>query len=79
MSDRAYTVGEIDALRGAVSNMWLYGSYSLQDRGFSRVYGEAEKTRCVEEIVRTHMVAGHTAEDLYATEQRSTPSGEVKP
>lgn len=67
--ERAYTVSEIDALRQAVENKWLYGSYSLSGGGSSRSYYEAEKTRCVEELVRTHMLAGHTAEDLYATER----------
>jgi len=70
VGDRRYTVREIDALRQAVTNMWLYGSYNLVGSGCSRVYVEQEKTRCVEELVRTHMLAGHTAEDLYASERK---------
>ena len=36
----------------------------------SRVYKETEKTAAVEQlVVRTHMLAGHTAEDLLASEQ----------
>lgn len=69
MSERAYTVREIDDLRKAVENKWLFGSYMpSQISGFSRSYNEVEKAACVEQLVRTHMMAGHTAEDLYASE-----------
>lgn len=70
MSDRAYTVAEIDDLRQACERKWLYGCYRLPTgagRG-SRCYLEQERAVAVEEMVRTHMVAGHTAEDLYASE-----------
>ncbi|WP_202306617.1 hypothetical protein [Mesorhizobium sp. L-8-10] len=72
MVERAYTVKEIDELREVVQNAWLYGSYhgATPQRPFSRAYNEAEKTRCVEEMVRTHMLAGHTAEDLLASEAK---------
>lgn len=71
MSERSYTVSELDALRNAVERKWLFGSYRLgiQCR-MSRSYREEEKTKAVEEIVRTHMLAGHTADDLYASEPK---------
>lgn len=74
VTERAYTVTEIDALRRAVENKWLFGFYSFGTRGggASRCYDEVEKTQCVEAILRTHMLAGQTAEDLYASE-RSKP------
>lgn len=75
MSERAYTVSELDALRSAVEYKWLFGSYTPQrhESGitFGRSYKESEKAACVEELVRTHMMAGHTAEDLYASEADS--------
>ena len=69
MSERQYSVNELDALRIAVNNKWLYGSYISRNE-FSRTYCEDEKTKAVEEMVRTHMLAGHTAKDLYASEDR---------
>ena len=73
MTERAYTVAEIQALRSAVKMKWLYGSYSpnfQQGSGMSRSYMESDKYKAVEEITRTHMLAGHTAEDLYASERQ---------
>lgn len=79
MSERAYTVGEIDALRQAVEHKWLFGSYGQIGNCSSRCYSEPEKTGCVEALVRTHMLAGHTAADLYASERSpSNPSSEPK-
>ncbi len=69
---RAYTVSEIDALREVVQNKWLFGSYSPSQENvysFSRSYSEGDKVKCVEELVRTWMLAGKTAEDLYASER----------
>lgn len=67
--ERTYTVAEVDALRHVVNNKWLFGSYQGFSSGMSRTYKEAERVACVEEMVRTHMLAGHTAEDLYASER----------
>jgi hypothetical protein len=61
---RAYTVPEIDALRYACTLRWLYGTTNLPQVAFSRNYCDNEKYRGVEEMVRTHMIAGHTADDL---------------
>lgn len=62
---RRYTVREIEALRQAESNQYLYGTYGQpQGNCMSRSYREDEMTRTVEERVRTDMMAGLTAEDL---------------
>ena len=71
MSERKYSVSEIDALRGLVENKYLYGVYDLgllpMNGCYSRNYREEEKVAAVEAMVRTHMLAGHTAEDLLAS------------
>lgn len=64
MMERDYTVRELDDLRSAVENKWLYGTYSPSGNCFSRSYREDEKCKSVEAMVRTHMLAGHTACDL---------------
>lgn len=68
---KKYTVSEIDALRQVINNKWLYGTYNHNqiNSGMSRIYYEEEKNKCVEELVRTSMMAGHTAEDLLASEK----------
>lgn len=68
MDERKYSVSELDSLRRAVDCKWLYGTYAPRG-GSSRCYREEERARCVEEMVRTHMLAGHTADDLYASEK----------
>lgn len=68
MTERAYTVKEIDDLRRCCENKFLWGTYSFPASSrFSRQYKEEEKSACVENMVRTHMLAGHTAEDLLAS------------
>lgn len=63
--DRKYSVLELDHLRQVVRSKFLFGSYRLPNGGgSSRSYREDEMVRTVEEEVRTHMMAGHTAEDL---------------
>lgn len=75
MTDRSYTVAEIDALRRAVENQFLWGTYHCpQQNGISRSYTEAEKVRTVEERVRTWMLAGKTAQDLYDSERPASGS-----
>lgn len=74
--DRAYTVKELDALRNVCENRYLFGRYSpLMSVGgcFSRTYTETDKYACVEQMVRTHMMAGHTAQDLLDSELPATP------
>ena len=61
MVERSYTVAEIDMMRRAVEHRWLYGTsiYSgILASGTSRSYDEVEKTKCVEEMLRTYMLAG---------------------
>lgn len=76
MSERAYTVSEIEALRQAVDTKWLFGSYSPKGMSMSRSYMADEKTYAVEQIMRTHMLAGHTAQDLYASELPASSAGD---
>lgn len=88
--ERAYTVSEINDLRQAVENKYLYGAYrGARFVGHNpQTYFEPRKTTIVEEQVRTHMLAGHTAEDLLATEPElpidmpidmpHTPRGQIK-
>lgn len=68
---RAYTVKEIDALRIACRKR--EGERIPTSLGFNplkHIVPVAE----IEEIVRTHMLAGHTAEDLLASEKgEATP------
>lgn len=73
MTERSYTISELDALRQAVDTKWLFGTYYPPlSGGSSRSYFEHERTKAVEELVRTHMLAGHTANDLYDSEQLIT-------
>jgi hypothetical protein len=65
MSERSYTVREIDALRAACEERYLFGSCAPTSEGRSSMsYREEEKAVAVEEMVRTHMIAGHVAQDL---------------
>lgn len=65
---KCYSVKEIDELRVACERRWLYGTTRPsggQGVSWSRSYEEEEMTSCVEELVRTYMIAGVTAEDIY--------------
>lgn len=65
MKKKSYTVREIDALRGAVENRYLWGNANgASEAGFSRTYKESEMRVDVEEQVRTYMLAGITAQAL---------------
>ncbi len=74
MTDRSYTIAELDALREVVEHKFLYGQFrprstrQIQAHCWSRPYREEDKIAHVEQQVRTHMLAGHTAEDLLASE-----------
>lgn len=66
---RQYTVKEIDELRRCCETKFLYGFYRFPESNEVRHYTsrasyEWERSRIVEEMVRTHMLAGHTAKDL---------------
>jgi hypothetical protein len=73
MGERKYSVSELHDLRIVVGHKWVWGAYNPQPApggsGLSRSYNAAEKATAVEEMVRTHMLAGHTAEDLIASEK----------
>jgi hypothetical protein len=65
MNRRNYTVKELDDLRRVVEDRVLFGT-SFND-GKGRVSGQfraGEVRNEVEQLVRTHMIAGHTAQDL---------------
>lgn len=65
MTERAYTVPEIDALRQVCERKYLWGSYDLAPNGrCSRSYMEQDMVVAVEQMVRTFMLAGKTAQDL---------------
>lgn len=73
MTERSYTMRELDALRNVVQEKYIWGRYNgplLNSSvfGHSRSCNETEMLKSVEEQVRTHMLAGHTAEDLLASE-----------
>jgi len=62
---RSYTVKEIDDLRSVVGTIWDWGSLDPdQWDGCSRACKPDERARCVEEEVRTYMLAGITADDI---------------
>ena len=67
--ERAYTVKELDALRETVRRKIEWGTYG-QPGPMASGFCQAQPTLAVrvEEQVRTHMLAGHTAEDLIASE-----------
>lgn len=73
MSERKYSVAELDALRIAVRNKFVWGRYiPVPMRGvMSRCFRDGEIENSVEQMVRTHMLSGHTSEDLYASEKPS--------
>jgi hypothetical protein len=72
MTDRAYTVQEIDALRMCCRHKYLWGHYSgPRHDSLSRGYQESDMITAVEEMVRTHMLAGHTADDLKSADHPS--------
>lgn len=70
MTERRYTVFEIDALRSACAKRVEFGK-AIKGQGFGYAEGAypAWKTAEVEELVRTFMVAGITAEDIYEEDQ----------
>lgn len=71
MMERKYSVQELNELRRLCEHKWLFGTYMPTNScGFSRSYQEIDKIKAVEEMVRTHMIAGHTAEDLRNSETR---------
>lgn len=68
MPERTYSVKQIDDLRVCCRNKYLFGHYSLSQMISTTGQEDHEITKSVEEMVRTHMMAGHTAADLVASE-----------
>lgn len=63
---KTYTVQEIALLRQACEQRWLFGTNRIgPGTQMSRTYLSEEKDRGVEEMVRTYIAAGITAEDLW--------------
>lgn len=64
--ERAYTVKEIDALRAAAKERFMWGTTKcIQGSCFSRSFRPNEVAIGTEELVRTYMLAGITAQDIY--------------
>lgn len=66
---RKYTVSEIDRMRYAIECRWLFGCCPKElhrsgGGGCSRPYKEEEKVKCVEEMLRTYMLAGTSPAEL---------------
>ena len=64
--ERAYTVKEIDELRGVVLNRILWGNAN----SWGWCAEHAKPIKQIEELVRTHMLAGHTAQDICEEDSR---------
>lgn len=65
---RKYTVKELDDLRQACESRWLYGTTNFTKTIYSRQYVQNDMDKGVEELVRTYMMAGLIAEDIYAAD-----------
>ena len=73
---RSYTVAEIDDLRSVVRDKNLYGNYNgSYDR--CRSHSETDVVLEVEAVVRTHMLAGHDADQLRASDPPKSGDREV--
>ncbi len=65
MSERAYTVAEIDDLRRVLRERYMWGTCApFEGSRISRSYQAAEMILEVEEQTRTAMLAGLTADDF---------------
>lgn len=72
--EKSYTVKEIDKLRMACRSRFLYGTTNPENiPRASRSYAEDQMSKSVEEMIKTYMVAGIIAEDIYL-EDGFTPS-----
>lgn len=61
--ERAYTVKDIDDLRKVVDNRLTYGTSNLGKIPLNRLWRSPDKMY-IEELVRTYMLAGITANDI---------------
>lgn len=67
-AERAYTVAEIDELRQACRERWLYGTTAHVNS--SRMCIRDDLYRGVEHLFRTYLLAGVTAADIYAADEQ---------
>ena len=65
---RGYSVAEIDNLRAACELKWMFGTSLPVGNCVGRSYRDEVKAVCVEEMVRTYMLAGIRADDIYAND-----------
>ena len=75
VSERRYTVREIDELRGACRDRYKFGTtyFEFATSGASRwshQYRENEMVVAAEETLRTYMLAGITAEQIWEEDKR---------
>lgn len=64
MITKQYSVEAIDAMRSLCRNKILFGAYVPKSNMISKAYVENELFFQIEEMVRTHMMAGNTPDDL---------------
>ena len=65
MSEHAYTVKELDELRTCVYHRVLFGTCVFGSKSHcSRSFSPGEAEGVTEKRLRTHMLAGHVAQDL---------------
>lgn len=69
--ERAYTVKEIDELRSVVETRLTFGTCILDGNSG---WGYSPSAKQLEETVRTHMIAGHVAADVIATDRAKRES-----
>lgn len=70
---KPYTVREIDALRTACEARWLFGTTDWGQHLSSRSYRPEERDRGVEEMLRTYIMAGIRADEIYAEDGVEPP------
>ncbi len=66
---RKYSLKEVDSLRSACELRVLFGTTNLPDGGCSGVHYGNEVSVKTEEMVRTYILAGITAADLYSEDK----------
>ena len=57
---KKYSIAKIDRMRWAVKHKYIFGCRPSEAHGdmTSQAYSEDKVTTCVEEILRTYMIAG---------------------
>ena len=75
MSERRYTVREIDELREVCDMRYMWGTTvpGFDPTGgihHSRTYRETERVTAVEQMIRTYMLAGITAKQIREEDKR---------